>query len=155
MIDAVSWEGSTYAPAPFKFEAGTPNINAVPTFVPAIDLIKAVAEGECATELEQIKNYVYGALTSDDRIVLRGTTDNLDEKLPLFSFSVKGVHHEDLALVLDKMGFALRSGHMCAQPLMTRFGVTGMLRASFAPYNTMDEAKQFISALDRAINLLK
>ena len=155
MIDAVSWEGSTYAPAPFKFEAGTPNINAVPTFVPAIDLIKAVAEGECATELEQIKNYVYGALTSDDRIVLRGTTDNLDEKLPLFSFSVKGVHHEDLALVLDKMGFALRSGHMCAQPLMTRYGVTGMLRASFAPYNTMDEAKQFISALDRAINLLK
>ena len=154
MIDTVSWEGSTYAPAPFKFEAGTPNINAVPTFVPAIDFIKTAAEGESASELFQIKNFVYDALVSDDRIVLRGTSDNLDEKLPLFSFSIKGVHHEDLALVLDKMGIALRSGHMCAQPLMTRYGVTGMLRASFAPYNTLDEAKQFICALDKAIGML-
>ena len=154
MIDTVSWEGSTYAPIPFKFEAGTPNINSVPTFVPAIELIGQMAEGECASELEEIKRFVYDALTSDERIVLRGTTENLDEKLPLFSFSVKGVHHEDLALVLDKMGFALRSGHMCAQPIMTRYGVTGMLRASFAPYNTLAEAKQFIAALDRAIQIL-
>ena len=154
MIDTVSWEGSTYAPIPFKFEAGTPNINSVPTFVPAIELIKQILEGECAVELDQIKSFVYDALTSDDRIVLRGTTYGLDEKLPLFSFSVKGLHHEDLALVLDKMGVALRSGHMCAQPLMTRYGVTGMLRASFAPYNTLDEAKQFIKALDKAIDLL-
>lgn len=155
MIETVSWEGSTYAPIPFKFEAGTPNINSVPTFVPAIDLVRQMAEGECATELEEIKRFVYDALASDERIVLRGTSEDLDEKLPLFSFSVKGVHHEDLALVLDKMGIAVRSGHMCAQPLMTRYGVTGMLRASFAPYNTMAEAKQFILALDKAIKLLK
>lgn len=154
MIDTVSWEKSTYAPIPFKFEAGTPNINSVPTFIPAIDLIKASATGECAAELSAIKNYVYDALTADERIVLRGTSNNLDEKLPLFSFNVKGVHHEDLALVLDKMGIALRSGHMCAQPLMTRFGVSGMLRASFAPYNTLDEAKTFISSLDKAIRML-
>ena len=154
MIDTVSWEGSSYAPAPFKFEAGTPNINAVPTFIPAIEMVRATAEGECAAELERIKDYVYGALTSDERIVLRGTTDNPDEKLPLFSFIVKGAHHEDLALILDKMGFALRSGHMCAQPLMTRYGVPGMLRASFAPYNTLEEAKAFITALDKAIKIL-
>ncbi|MBO4611468.1 MAG: aminotransferase class V-fold PLP-dependent enzyme, partial [Bacteroidales bacterium] len=92
---------------------------------------------------------------SDERIVLRGTTQNLDEKLPLFSFSVKGVHHEDLALVMDKMGVALRSGHMCAQPLMTRYDVTGMLRASFAPYNTLEEARIFIESLNKAISLLK
>ncbi len=153
MIETVSWEGSTYAPIPFKFEAGTPNINSVPTFVPAIDLVKSI-NGECAAELSKIRNFVYEALASDERIVPRGTTRNIDEKLPLFSFSVKGVHHEDLALVLDKMGIALRSGHMCAQPLMTRYGVTGMLRASFAPYNTLEEAKQFIEALDKAIELL-
>ncbi len=153
MIETVSWEGSTYAPIPFKFEAGTPNINSVPTFVPAIDLVKSI-NGECAAELSKIKYFVYEALASDERIVPRGTTRNIDEKLPLFSFSVKGVHHEDLALVLDKMGIALRSGHMCAQPLMTRYGVTGMLRASFAPYNTLEEAKQFIEALDKAIELL-
>ena len=155
MIDSVTWDGSTYAPIPYKFEAGTPNINSVPTFVPAIDFVRQMAEGECATELEEIKRFVYDALASDERIVLRGTSEDLDEKLPLFSFSVKGVHHEDLALVLDKMGIAVRSGHMCAQPLMTRYGVTGMLRASFAPYNTIAEAKQFILALDKAIKLLK
>ena len=155
MIDTVNWEGSTYAPAPFKFEAGTPNINSVPTFVPAIDLISEINTGETAQELDQIKHFVYNALVSDERIVLRGTTQNLDEKLPLFSFSVKGVHHEDLALVMDKMGVALRSGHMCAQPLMTRYDVTGMLRASFAPYNTLEEARIFIESLNKAISLLK
>ena len=155
MIDTVSWDSSTYASIPFRFEAGTPNINSVPTFVPAIELLDTLKGGEVASELEKIKRYVYDALASDERIVLRGTTQNLDEKVPLFSFSVKGVHHEDLALVLDKMGIALRSGHMCAQPLMTRYGVTGMLRASFAPYNTLAEAKSFIGALDRAIKMLQ
>ncbi|MBR3501262.1 MAG: aminotransferase class V-fold PLP-dependent enzyme, partial [Bacteroidales bacterium] len=154
MIGDVSWEGSTYADVPYKFEAGTPNINSVPTFVPAINLLEDIWASETALEISEIKKYVYEALSSDERIVLRGTTENLEEKVPLFSFSVKGVHHEDLALVLDKMGIAVRSGHMCAQPLMKRFGVTGMLRASFAPYNTLEEAKCFISALDKAINML-
>lgn len=154
MIGDVSWEGSTYADVPYKFEAGTPNINSVPTFIPAINLLEDIWASETALEISEIKKYVYDALSSDERIVLRGTTENLEEKVPLFSFSVKGVHHEDLALVLDKMGIAVRSGHMCAQPLMKRFGVTGMLRASFAPYNTIEEAKCFISALDKAINML-
>ncbi|MBP5488398.1 MAG: SufS family cysteine desulfurase [Bacteroidales bacterium] len=155
MIDTVSWEGTTYAPIPFKFEAGTPNINSVPTFVPAIGLIRSLDGSEAAFGLDKIKNFVYNALSSDERIVLRGTTQNLDEKVPLFSFSVKGVHHEDLALLLDKQGVAVRSGHMCAQPLMTRYGVSGMVRASFAPYNTQEEAQAFILALDKSINMLK
>ena len=74
MIDTVSWEGSTYAPAPFKFEAGTPNINSVPTFVPAIKLITEMATGEPAASLEEIKRFIYDTLSSDERIVLRGTT---------------------------------------------------------------------------------
>ena len=155
MIGDVSWEESTYADIPYKFEAGTPNINSVPTFVPAIDLLEDIWTSETALEISEIKKYVYEALSSDDRIVLRGTTEILEEKVPLFSFSVKGVHHEDLALILDKMGIAVRSGHMCAQPLMKRFGVTGMIRASFAPYNTLEEAKTFIKSLNKAIELLQ
>ena len=75
-------------------------------------------------------------------------------KVPLFSFSVEGAHHEDLALILDKMGIAVRSGQLCAEPLMDRFGVTGMLRISFAPYNTMEEAEYFVKSLNKAIAML-
>ena len=85
-----------------------------------------------------------------DEKVPRGTS----EKIALFSFCVNGVHHEDLALILDKMGIATRSGQMCAEPLMDRFGVSGMLRASFAPYNTMEEAQYFIASLNKAIDML-
>ena len=72
----------------------------------------------------------------------------------MFSFAVKGAHHEDLALILDKMGIALRSGQMCAEPLMDRLGVTGLLRASFAPYNTLEEAETFVKCLNRAMRML-
>ena len=69
------------------------------------------------------------------------------------SFVVNGVHHEDLALILDKMGIAVRSGQMCAEPLMDRFGVTGMLRVSLAPYNTLEEAEYFVKCLNKAIDM--
>ena len=75
--------------------------------------------------------------------------------IALFFFGVEGAHHEDLALIMDKMGIALRAGQMCAEPLMDRFGVTGMVRASFSPFNTLEEARYFISSLDRAISMLK
>ena len=86
---------------------------------------------------------------------LFGTTPDLSLKVPVFSIAVDGAHHEDLALILDKMGVAVRSGQMCAEPLMDRFGVTGMLRASFAPYNTMQEEEYFLSSLRKAISMLK
>ena len=102
-----------------------------------------------------ISLYLLDYFLSDSRIRLfgvpRGTNE---EKIPLFSFIVEGAHHEDLALILDKMGIAIRSGQMCAEPLMDRMGVTGMLRLSFAPYNTMDEAQYLVKSLDRAINML-
>lgn len=85
---------------------------------------------------------------------MAGTSEEMDLKIPLFSIIVEGAHHEDLALLMDKMGVAVRSGHACAQPLMSRLGVTGVLRASFAPYNTMEEAEYFISSLNKAINML-
>lgn len=155
MIDKVDWEQSTFDILPYKFEAGTPNFNSVPTLVPASELLKLTqSDAELISQVEDIKSFVYQSLISDDRVQLRGVCADLSFKTPIFSFNVKGAHHEDLAQLLDKMGYALRSGHMCAQPLMRHFGVSGILRASFAPYNTMQEAEGFIAALDRAIKML-
>lgn len=153
MIETVRFSGTTYAPLPMKFEAGTQNFNAVPTLVPALDFALSARENpEIQAEQKAILDYVYGQFTQDSRIVLYGTSR--EAKIPLFSFAVKGVHHEDLALILDKMGVAVRSGQMCAEPLMDRLGVTGLLRASFAPYNTLEEAKYFIKSLNKAIDML-
>ena len=103
---------------------------------------------------EDIKSYILDELLRDERITLYGVPRRTEDKIALFSFAVKGVHHEDLALILDKMGIALRSGQMCAEPLMDRLGVTGLLRASFAPYNTMEEAEYFMKSLNKAIGML-
>ena len=152
MIDHVSFAGTTYAPLPRKFEAGTQNINSVPAIVPALDLAD-----ECfanTEELDRITEFVYNSLDNYPRLTLYGRPAKLKDKIPLFSFKVDGAHHEDLALIMDKMGIALRSGQMCAEPLMDRLGVTGLLRASFAPYNTMDEAEYFIECLGKAIDML-
>ena len=153
MIETVKFSGTTYAPLPMKFEAGTQNFNAVPTLVPALDFAESARESkEVQKEQKAILDYVYTALTENDQIVLYG--GNRQARIPLFSFAVKGVHHEDLALILDKMGIAVRSGQMCAEPLMDYLGVTGLLRVSFAPYNTLEEAKYFIKSLNRAIEML-
>ena len=153
MIKSVSFAQTTFAPLPEKFEAGTQNFNGAPTLVPAIRFVQEARANE-AVQAEQaaITEYVYAKLTEDERITLYGTS--LEQKIPLFSFAVKGAHHEDLALIMDKMGVALRSGQMCAEPLMDRLGVTGLLRASFGPYNTLAEAEYFIKCLDKAINML-
>jgi len=149
----VRFSGTTYAPLPAKFEAGTQNFNSVPTLVPAISFADACRKDPAVQqEQDAILDYVYGKLTEDERITLYGVPRGT--KVPLFSFAVKGAHHEDLALLMDKMGIALRSGQMCAEPLMDRLGVTGLLRASFGPYNTLEEAEYFVKCLDRAIGML-
>ena len=156
MVGTVTFEETTYAPLPMKFEAGTQNFTSAATLKPAIEFINSLNDNELVKYSDEIRDYILEKLTSDDRITLYGVPRGTnDEKIGLFSFTVKGVHHEDLALILDKMGIAVRSGQMCAEPLMTRFGVTGMLRVSFAPYNTMEEAEYFIRCLDRAIGMLE
>ena len=155
MIGTVRWSGSTWAPLPQKFEAGTQNIAGTPTLRPALEMAEALRCEAVEAETEAIKNLILNKLQSDPRIHLYGVPNSPEEKIPLFSFSVEHVHHEDLALILDKMGIAVRSGQMCAEPLMDRFGVTGMLRVSFAPYNTVQEAEYFIASLDRAIKMLE
>lgn len=154
MIGTVTWKKTTYAPLPQKYEAGTQNMAGTPTLKPAIDMIKLLRSEEMLKYQNDVRDYLLKELQNDPRIRLFGVPRGTVEKIALFSFAVEGVHHEDLALILDKMGIAVRSGQMCAEPLMDRFGVTGMLRASFAPYNTMEEAEYFIKSLHRAINML-
>ena len=155
MVGTVSFSGTTYAPLPMKFEAGTQNFASTATLKPAIEFVNLLNDNELMEYSDKVRDYLLNVLTRDSRIRLFGVPRGTNEdKIPLFSFAVKGVHHEDLALILDKMGIAVRSGQMCAEPLMDRFGVTGMLRVSLAPYNTMEEAEYFVKCLDRAINML-
>ena len=154
MIGTVRWSGTTWAPLPQKFEAGTQNIAGTPTLRPALEMAEALRDPAVEAETNALKELILNKLQSDSRIRLYGVPNTPEEKIPLFSFSVEHVHHEDLALILDKMGIAVRSGQMCAEPLMDRFGVTGMLRVSFAPYNTVQEAEYLIASLDKAINML-
>ncbi len=155
MIETVRFSGTTFAPVPGKFEAGTQNFNAVPTLQEALRLAREFQQDpEVAQNEWVITHYLTETLSADSRIRLYGVPRGTQVKVPLFSFSVEGAHHEDLALILDKMGIAVRSGQMCAEPLMDHFGVTGMLRASFAPYNTMEEAEFFVKSLNKAISML-
>lgn len=155
MVGTVTFAETTYAPLPMKFEAGTQNFASAATLKQAIEFINLLNDNELIKYNEEIRDYLLEVLSNDERIRLygvpRGTSE---EKIPLFSFTVNGIHHEDLALILDKMGIAVRSGQMCAEPLMDRFGVTGMLRVSVAPYNTMEEAEYFVKCLNRAIDML-
>lgn len=155
MVGTVTFAETTYAPLPMKFEAGTQNFASTATLKQAIEFINLLSDNELIEYNDKIRDYLLDYFQKDERIRLfgvpRGTSE---EKIPLFSFVVNGVHHEDLALILDKMGIAVRSGQMCAEPIMDRFGVTGMLRVSVAPYNTMEEAEYFVKCLDRAIEML-
>ena len=155
MVGTVSFKETTFAPLPMKYEAGTQNFASAATLKPALDFVNLLNDNELIKCNDKIKDYLLGYFNNDPRIRLygvpRGTSE---EKIPLFSFTVQGVHHEDLALILDKMGVAVRSGQMCAEPVMDRFGVTGMLRASLAPYNMMEEAEYFVKCLNKAIDML-
>ncbi len=155
MVGTVTFTKTTYAPLPMKFEAGTQNFASTATLKPAIEVANMLMDSDLGVNTDKIRDYLLDFFRNDERIRLYGVPrGTIDEKIPLFSFSVQGVHHEDLALILDKMGVAVRSGQMCAEPLMDRFGVTGMLRVSFAPYNTMEEAEYFVKCLNRAIDML-
>ena len=155
MVGTVTFAETTYAPLPMKFEAGTQNFASAATLKQAIEFINLLNDNKLVEYNDKIRDYLLDYFQKDERIRLfgvpRGTSQ---EKIPLFSFVVDGVHHEDLALILDKMGIAVRSGQMCAEPVMDRFGVTGMLRVSVAPYNTMEEAEYFVKCLNKAIDML-
>ncbi len=156
MVDTVTFKKTTYAPLPLKFEAGTPNFIGAAALKPALDFAQELHSGELgslvAANERSVIDYMRGAISEIDGATLYG---DVDEKIPLFSFNIEGCHPGDIAQILDKMGIAVRTGLMCAEPLMSRFGVTSMVRASFAPYNTLEEAEYFIKCLKRATGMLR
>lgn len=153
MVGSVSFEKTTYAELPLKFEAGTPNFISSSALGDAVEFMQTLNIDKIHENEHKIVVYLLNEMAAIPGLKLYGNEERL--KTPIFSFNVDGVHHTDIAMLLDKMGIAVRSGMMCAEPLMSRFNVTGMVRASFAAYNTIEEAELFIIGLKKAIKLLK
>lgn len=155
MVETVTYGKTTYAPLPLRFEAGTPNFTGAASLTPALEFAEFLRSGQTGKVLKEeesrIMSYMAEALASDPDVDVYGTGVN---KTPIFTFNIKGINAGDLAQLLDKMGVAVRSGLMCAEPLINSFGANSALRASFAPYNTLDEAQTFIKCLHRAKNML-
>ena len=152
MIKEVTFEKTTYNELPFKFEAGTPNIADVIALKTAIDFINAEGKPRMRAYEETLLVYATDKLKSIEGLKIIGDVPN---KVSVISFIIDGVHPQDLAILLDNQGIAVRTGHHCAQPLMKRLGIVGTTRASFAPYNTIAEIDILVSALHKALKMLK
>lgn len=151
MIKEVSFSGTTYNELPYKFEAGTPNIADVIAFGAAIDYVKSYGTGELMKQEQALLAYATDKLASIPGLRIVGTAP---DKIAVISFVVEGIHPQDLGVLLDKFGVAIRTGHHCAQPLMQRYGLVGTCRVSFAFYNTLEEIDRFMVALERSIRML-
>ena len=155
MIASVSFKDVKFADIPMRYEAGTQNFASSATLKQACNLLNLLKDRELNQDFEQVCLSMQNCLKNFDGLKIYGNAEVGSDRAPLWSFTVEGVHHEDLAILLDKMGVAVRSGQMCAEPLMERFGVSGMLRVSLAPYNTIEEVEYFGEALDRAVGMLR
>lgn len=152
MIKKVSFEGSTYADLPYKFEAGTPNIEGAIGLGAAIDYLNNLDRKSLRDYEQDLLDYATNELKEIEGIKFYGSAKN---KASVISFLVDGIHPFDLGTLLDKMGIAVRTGHHCTQPLMNRFCIPGTVRASLTFYNTKKEIDLFIIALKRALSILK
>ena len=146
MIDKVSWEQTTFERLPFKFEAGTPDYVATHGLATAIDYISALGLDQIATHEQMLINYCMEQMSNIDDMPLFGTSAHKDA---VVSFLVGNIHHLDMGTLLDRLGIAVRTGHHCAQPLMTRLGISGTVRASFALYNTKEEIDILVNGIRR------
>ena len=151
MIGQVTFERTTFAELPFKFEAGTPDFVDIAAFGAAIDYIKGLGIDNIAAHEHELLTAAVEGLKTIDGIRFFGTAPG---KSGVVSFLVGDINSYDMGLLLDKLGVAVRTGHHCAQPLMARYGVTGMVRASFAVYNTLDEVDAFVNATRRVATML-
>lgn len=151
MIRHVSFEKTTYADLPFKFEAGTPDYIDIAAFAKAIDFIERVGMDEIAAHEHDLLEYATSRLLEVPGLRIYGTAPG---KSAVISFNVGEIHNYDIGLLLDRLGVAVRTGHHCAQPLMERLGIPGTVRASFAIYNTREEADRLIEALRRVLDIL-
>lgn len=146
MIDKVSWEKTTFERLPFKFEAGTPDFVATHGLATAIDYIENLGLEHIAKHEESLTRYCMEQLQTIEGVAVYGPQDSRDA---VVSYNMGDIHHLDVGTLLDRLGIAVRTGHHCAQPLMTRLGVSGTVRASFALYNTKDEVDALIAGMQR------
>ena len=152
MIRSVSWEKTTYMPAPAKFEAGTPPIAAAIGLGAAIDYVQALGLDRIAAHEHELLAYATERMAVIPGLRILG---NAKDKASVLSFVVEGIHPHDLGSILDSEGVVVRAGHHCAQPVMTRFHIPATTRASFAYFNTREEVDILVSAVMKAIELFK
>ena len=151
MISEVTFEKTSYAGLPHKFEAGTPNVCGGIAFGAAIDYMNAIGFDKIAAYENDLLTYATKELLAIEGLKIYGTAQN---KTSVISFNIEGVHAYDLGTIVDKLGIAIRTGQHCAQPIMDFYGISGTARASFAFYNTKAEIDQLVSALKRAKTML-
>ncbi len=152
MIGHVSFEGTTWASLPYKFEAGTPDYVGTAAFSTAIDYMCGIGVDAIAAHEDELLRYTTERMMEIDGMRIFGTAPG---KCAIISFLIGDAHHYDTGMLLDRLGIAVRTGHHCAQPLMQALGIEGTVRASFALYNTFEEADAFIAALHRVAAMLK
>ncbi|MBY7896661.1 cysteine desulfurase CsdA [Vibrio fluvialis] len=150
MVEKVSFGGTTYSGLPGKFEAGTPNVAGAIALKAAIDWYSQFDRGEVEAHLHHLQTLTYQALSKMEDIRVLGYQPDAS----ILSVVMEGVHHQDLATLLDQQGIAVRAGHHCAHPLMEAFGVKGTVRISFGIYNSEQEVAQLIKAIEKAVDIL-
>ena len=150
MIGRVTFERTTFADLPFKFEAGTPDFVGISAFGAALDYIERLGMENIAAHEHELLDYATKQLMTIDGMRIFGTAPG---KSAVISFLVRDISSYDMGLLLDKLGVAVRTGHHCTQPLMDRYGVNGTVRASFAVYNTLDEVDRFVAAVKRVASM--
>lgn len=152
MISVVTFDHTTYADLPFKFEAGTPDYVGIASFAKALEFIDKIGLKEIESHELELSRRAEKGLYGIEGIKIYG---NASDKGPVISFLLEGVHPYDLGMLLDKQGVEVRTGHHCAMPLMERLGIPGTVRASFAVYNTKEEADELVKAVARASQILR
>ncbi|ELE2040369.1 cysteine desulfurase CsdA [Vibrio vulnificus] len=150
MVEKVSFEKTTFSALPGKFEAGTPNVAGAIALAKAIEWYQGFTRDEVESHLHQLQSATYHALREMADIRVIGYQNNAS----VITFVMDGVHHQDIATLLDQQGIAVRAGHHCAHPLMDALGIKGTVRVSFAIYNTMQDVEKLISALEKAVDML-
>lgn len=152
MVDTVSFEKTTFNVLPYKFEAGTPNVGAALGLETAIQFLQSIDRKEVEQHEARLLQMAIQQLSEIEGIRFIGEAA---QRSGLVSFIIEGIHPYDLGTIIDKMGVAVRTGHHCAEPVMTRFGIPGTVRASFALYNTLEEVETFVNAVRRAAMMLR
>ena len=152
MISDVTFEKTTYADLPHKFEAGTPNISGVIAFGAAINYMNNIGFLNILNYEKELLDYAQNQLNKIKDVQIYGESIN---KTPIISFNIKKIHPYDIGSILDKMGIAVRTGHHCAQPIMDFYKIPGTVRASFSFYNTIEEIDLMIKGLKKAIMMLQ